>query len=244
MARFVGGRSEFLVKQSKKYKTLGLATISFFFVVLIIFILFSIIYSHNYGLVLIMCGLFLIFMIILDPLEEGLYLNAVKYHQGLKGEGAIFYELHSLHDSYAVFQNVYLPDRKWNIDFVVIGPTGIFTIEVKSEKGKVDFVGNNVTINGNPQISFIHEVSREFGDLHYYLKDQFNADIFINPLLVFSDKKVEVRLGIKPVIGNIRVIGKSWLTKAITEPPPYSYPIPKEQIEEKLLFLTKPPFKE
>ncbi|NTU66874.1 MAG: NERD domain-containing protein [Candidatus Moranbacteria bacterium] len=63
------------------------------------------------------------------------------YKQGGKGEGAIYYELLKLSDNYLVFQDVKFPTKDFNIDFVVVGPTGIFAIEVKSHKGIIGFNG-------------------------------------------------------------------------------------------------------
>jgi len=54
-----------------------------------------------------------------------------KFYRGGKAEGAIYYELAKLSNYFFVFQDIKIGDQG-NIDFVVLGPTGLFSIEVKS----------------------------------------------------------------------------------------------------------------
>lgn len=59
--------------------------------------------------------------------------RAVGYRKGVKGEMEVFKRLRSLPRSYHVFPDVDL--IRGDVDFVVVGPTGVFAIEVKHWKG-------------------------------------------------------------------------------------------------------------
>lgn len=69
------------------------------------------------------------------------YIESKNYLQGRKGEYGTYFELLNLPDAYLVFQDVKFPKKYSNIDFVVVGPAGIFAIEVKSHDGIIGFNG-------------------------------------------------------------------------------------------------------
>lgn len=140
------------------------------------------------------------------------------YRQGGRGEGAIYYELLKLPDNYLVFQDVKFPTKNFNIDFVVVGPTGIFAIEVKNHKGLIGFNGTELIKNGrafeegNP----LGQTMREAIELHAYILEQIGADHFIVPLLVFSNNKSDVKFGFNSV-KNVYVIKRGFLIEMITK---------------------------
>lgn len=136
------------------------------------------------------------------------------YRQGGKGEGSIYYELLKLPDSYFVFQDIKLPEREDNIDFVVVGQAGIFTVEVKSHEGMIGFNGEELLRNGKIIIEkdFIKQTMGEALSLQAYLKQNIGKDFFVNPVLVFS--RADVRFRFK-LVKNIYIIGKAYLNKLI-----------------------------
>jgi hypothetical protein len=108
-----------------------------------------------------------------------------------------------------------IPPLKSNIDFVVVGPTGIFSIEVKSHKGVVAYDGKQLLLNGKP---FEKDILRQTRGASIRLSDYLRSkDIIfpeIQPVLVFSNKYTTMHFGQKPVQG-VLVIGRSWLLKFI-----------------------------
>ncbi|HAT74058.1 MAG TPA: hypothetical protein DCS08_03565 [Candidatus Moranbacteria bacterium] len=99
-----------------------------------------------------------------------------------------------------------------------MGPTGIFTIEVKSHAGLVGFNGaelmrdGRIFENGNP----LKQAMQEALQLNAYILNQTGADHFVIPVLVFSSSKADVKFGMKP-IKNVYVIKKGFLLEMITE---------------------------
>lgn len=62
--------------------------------------------------------------------------------KGLEGENMVLKYLNTLPKNYFVFHDVTLPDKKGNIDHIVIGPSGLFVIETKNYTGKYRIDGN------------------------------------------------------------------------------------------------------
>ena len=158
------------------------------------------------------------------------------YKQGGKGEGAIYYELLKLSDDYLVFQDVKFPKKDYNVDFVVVGPTGIFAIEVKSHIGLIGFNGTELMKNGrafekgNP----LRQTMQEAIELHAHILEQTGIDYFIIPLLVFSSNKADVRFGFNPV-KNVYVIKRGFLNEMITGAKPNLSVDDVEKIKGELL---------
>ena len=132
-----------------------------------------------------------------------------------------------LSPEYYVFQDVHIPGHKENIDYVVVGPTGIHAIEVKNNKGigKLGFNGDELTEHSKPfKSDFLRQSMREATSLNEYLIQNGLKNVFVNPILVFSHRTAKVTFGILPK-KNVHVIGYKWLIKMITtEPLTYSDP--------------------
>lgn len=146
-----------------------------------------------------------------------------KFRSGIVGEKLIGDELKKLDTNYTVFQDIHVPGKKENIDFVVVGPTGIHAIEVKNHHGTVGFNGDELTLNQKSfEKDFLRQTMREATSLHDYLESSGIPSAFVTPIIVFSHRFASVRFGIQP-IKNVRVIQYRWLLKMITSDP-RSYP--------------------
>lgn len=151
----------------------------------------------------------------------------LRFRSGLIGESQIGIILRQLSPEYYVFQDFHIPGHKENIDFVVVGPTGIHAIEVKNDKalGILGFNGDELTAYGKPLRSdYIRQTMSEATYLNKYLVDNGLQNVFVHPILVFSHRTAKVTFGILPK-KNVHVIGYKWLIKMIaTEPVTYSDP--------------------
>lgn len=146
-----------------------------------------------------------------------------KFRSGIIGEKLIGDELKKLDANYTIFEDVHIPGKKENIDFVVVGSTGIHAIEVKNHHGTVGFNGDELTLNQKPfEKDFLRQAMREATTLHDYLISSGISNAFVIPILVFSHRFAVVRFGIQP-IKNVRVIQYRWLNKMISSEP-RSYP--------------------
>jgi len=70
------------------------------------------------------------------------YRSYALWRSGPEGERLVSDELKKLDDSYILVKNAIIPPSKGDIDYILVGPTGIFVIETKN-------VGGIVSCNGD-----------------------------------------------------------------------------------------------
>ena len=112
---------------------------------------------------------------------------------GVEGERAVGQELEGLRaDGYQVFHDIVCKKagRQFNIDHVVIGPGGIFTIETKtiskSGNSKVRYDGQSVTVNGHvPDRDPIEQAQAQRRWLKDMLKESSGKQFPIRPVVVY-----------------------------------------------------------
>lgn len=235
MATFYGKDSSYLVKNDLKY--------DFFAVMLLIFVLVVIwiIYkSAPAGISGIAALVGIIFIVKLsEPFIDLFKRKSNKFYRGWAGELDIKHVLQNLPDNFIVFQDVNFPEKRGNIDFVVVGPTGIFTVEAKSHMGNIGFNGYELTLNGRifPEKNILKQSLSEALRLREFIKQKTDKEVFVKASLVFS-KGYGMRFGLKP-IDSVYVIGKDFLLSLIRSHPNYQYPLPQELLIEKLRTLVK-----
>lgn len=120
-----------------------------------------------------------------------------KYYQGLEGERRTREEIEPIiKDGYHILNDV--PGKKFNIDFLVIGPTGIYAIEVKNPKknGKEKisyqdeciFLGSRILNKPDP----IEEAQRHANWIKAYLSDiKNNSFNHVKPVVLFPKHMIE-----------------------------------------------------
>lgn len=117
--------------------------------------------------------------------------------RGLEGELAVGQELEKLRaQGYEVFHD--LPGDSFNVDHVVVGPRGIFTIETKTvskpEKGKaiVQYDGQEVLVNGlAPDRDPIIQAKSQARWLRKLLKDVTTTEYAVRPVVIYPGWFVE-----------------------------------------------------
>lgn len=216
MAIFHGGDSKYLIGQKNKNKFFGFYSLFLVFLSLILYwilqfkIRFSIVPSIVISFGMVVLG------IILFKITNGFYILALKFKSGISGERMIRDEFKKLPDEYTVFQDIKIPQRFGNIDFVVVGPTGIFTIEVKNKHGKVDFRDDTLFLEDQNDKKDLTQAKREAVELHEYLETKLNSKIgFIFPVLVFTGH-IDIHMGLTSHEGAY-IIQKSYLNRVLTE---------------------------
>lgn len=121
------------------------------------------------------------------------YITKFSYEQGLKGEDEVSKVLKKLPVEYHLIYD-FQDKNIGNTDIVVIGPTGIWTIEVKNLKKNV------ISINNDQLFGDVHSLEKEriqayheAQNLQEYLKSK---ELFfpVNPILVFANPKTQINL--------------------------------------------------
>ncbi|MFH1126366.1 MAG: nuclease-related domain-containing protein [Candidatus Altiarchaeota archaeon] len=84
--------------------------------------------------------------LLMIPLSYALGLYAYRsymaWSSGPRGEERVLEELGKLKDDYVLIRNVVIPPSRGDIDYILVGPTGIFAIETKNVGGVVSCDGD------------------------------------------------------------------------------------------------------
>ena len=200
--------------------------------VAVVFLMF--IYGSAIWTIAVALAVLLLLIIIIKPFSDRLNLKGLQFYRGDYGEKQVRKTLKKLPDNFSVFEDVRVGDKKGNIDFIVVGPTGLFLLEVKSFSGSVDFDGRELTLNGKVfrNRNFLRQVHGEVWALKQFLEGSGLVP-YINSVLVFSSGRARLNFGFHPV-ENVYVIHKDSLQKLLHQFPSYNYPLPRERLEGKL----------
>jgi hypothetical protein len=155
-----------------------------------------------FSLVVITCS---VFMVIIFNRMVGLKEDSRNKYLGYFGECAVAEYLDALkRDGYYVFHDVpgQSGDRKFNIDHVVVGPTGLFAIETKTRsrywpieeqrREQIEFDGRRVILSHGANAQY----ARQAIDQAVWLSGEFNRKYFVQAILTFPGwEVVERKLG-------------------------------------------------
>jgi hypothetical protein len=86
---------------------------------------------------------------------------------------------------YAVFRNVYM--GYGDLDHVVVGPTGIFVIETKSNRGAVELENGRLKIRDGDETrkDYERQASQASYQLKIALSERLDTKVYVEPVLAF-----------------------------------------------------------
>lgn len=124
-----------------------------------------------------------------------------RFSRGIWGEESVMKELLRLPHDFYVFHNLSLR-HGGDIDFTVIGPTGIFAIEVKS----------HYRPNDGQMHAFLNQSHRAAMKLKHFIDAYCRRKVWVNALLVLPNNK---RDGIEHVSNDVTLVHKHELIEYI-----------------------------
>jgi len=131
------------------------------------------------------------------------------WKSGLNGERAVIKNISGkLSNEYSMFNDVLLADgkRMGNIDHIIVGPTGVFVIETKNNRGEVTFDGYRWKgVNKNPS----DQVEKNLFRVKNLLKQcQVFAqkDPYVHGVLLFSNNKAKLSIDQEKLRWTNRII--------------------------------------
>lgn len=137
-------------------------------------------------LLILMLALYLISNRLFNTVDSLTY----SWRTGRDGEWAVREALSEhLDDDFYLLNDVVLPGRRGNIDHIVIGPCGLYTIETKSVIGEVDATSDRLRINGYVNKKYIESAKRDQEALRAYLKKRLPGESRtypVYPVIVFT----------------------------------------------------------
>lgn len=215
MARMIGGPSKYLQEKRVWNKWISIDWMLGMFLAYFVYLIVNYL-SRSNRYIPIVLGITMLFVYKIFNKQAWKFLyKAANFRQGLDGEALVAAELKKLPDDYVVIQDVKLPNTKTNIDFVVLGPNGIFAIEVKNHKGNITYGGNQLLRNGYPlEKNFLWQARIESGSLTEYIQANVDRSLYANPILVFSSPNVIMKFGSVPINGVV-IIKVDWLVEYI-----------------------------
>jgi len=141
---------------------------------------------------------------------------------GAEGEDVTLEMLSSLPDSYTVLNQVLVPNKAsrtghTEIDFLVIGPNGIFVIEVKNNNGRIvgseeerEWVAHKVGRKGTPYTAPMKNPIKQLKNQIWALRNFSNERghrAWIEGLIFFSNPKSSIELKAAPSLPIIQHFG-------------------------------------
>jgi hypothetical protein len=134
---------------------------------------------------------------------------------GADGEREFLKFLKDLPDTYTVISDLDFADSYGNIDHLIIGPTGVFAIDVKSWRGTVTSDGKGeLLLNANPtdkpQVKYF---TRRVMDLRSRLNALTKLEPFVQCLFVFTHTHIKAKWG---TTGHVHCISGEQIDEYIT----------------------------
>lgn len=123
---------------------------------------------------------------------------------GLEGEDAIRQSLAALPDTYSVFRGIQ-PEGTFDVDFTVVGPNGVFAVEVKSHSGELQFH------SGSLGLKMVRQARKEAMAMHRFLLQNWKTKLFVYSFLALSRAKI----GGPRAVESVMVVSSPDLAQAI-----------------------------
>ena len=116
--------------------------------------------------------------------------SALKHGKGAGAEGVVGNQLSALGTEYKIISD--FQTGRGNIDFIVVGPKGIFTIEVKADKGVISYQNETLLVNGKTTIkNYVRQTMAESLFLSDLLYKKFGRKYFVTGILEFPYGKID-----------------------------------------------------
>jgi len=134
------------------------------------------------------------------------------WRRGAQGERFVGWLLGRLPDGWHVFHDISVGERGANIDHVVIGPGGVFTINTKNLSSKVLVRADTVLTNGRAT-AFVPKAEHEAGRAGKLLSAALGRPVHVSGAIAIIADDVKVQQQPRNVfVGRPRGV-KSWMLK-------------------------------
>jgi len=104
------------------------------------------------------------------------------WRMGARGERFSGWLLDRLPEGWHVFHDVPVGERGANIDHLVIGPAGVFTVNTKNLRGKIWVAPRTLLVNGRKR-DYLPKAVREAGRASRLLGEALRRPIAVTPVL-------------------------------------------------------------
>jgi hypothetical protein len=133
--------------------------------------------------------------------------------KGAAGERRTANDLARLPKEFAVLHDLRMPGSRANIDHLVIGPTGVFTVETKSYAKGVQIKGKRATTGGRSMDAAIAQAHRQAETMAGVLGHE------VRPVICVQDGPLELGWLSRPTVAGVRFTTGKRLARVLAEGP-------------------------
>ncbi|NNN10230.1 MAG: NERD domain-containing protein [Acidimicrobiaceae bacterium] len=146
----------------------------------------------------------------------GVHSDERAWRRGAEGEEEVAFQLRKLGDGWRVIHSVPVGANDTDIDHVVIGPPGVFTLNAKNHLGgRVVVNAKAVYVNGTYQ-PYIAKSRAEGKRAAKLLTAAYGRDVAVSPVIVIMAS--DLRINGSP--DGVNVIGRRHIAKWLAAQPP------------------------
>jgi hypothetical protein len=140
----------------------------------------------------------------------GVHTDERAWRVGARGERATARWLRRLPNGWHVFNDVPVGERGANIDHVVVGPAGVFTVNAKNLSGKV-WVGSRALLHNGHKTSYLPKAVAEAKRAAGLLSSAVGRSVNVQPILaILADEWTIKQRPTDVFVGSPRSVTK-WL---------------------------------
>lgn len=132
------------------------------------------------------------------------------WRKGAEGEEMTARTLARLPDAFVSLHDLRIPGSRANIDHLVIGPSGVFTVETKHYAGNVDVSWGKASRNGRPMTAVVAQAAGQAGVVRNLL------GIDVRPIVCIQGASVNPGLISRGRVGGVLFCPDRRLNKVIT----------------------------
>ncbi|MGL4820224.1 MAG: nuclease-related domain-containing protein [Bacilli bacterium] len=121
---------------------------------------------------------------------------------GIRGEDETFRHLRRLPDSFSVLRNVIVEERgrRSELDFVVVGPTGVFVVEAKAVVGRITGFEDSaewLQVKENGMTKTLYNPCKQVTAQAERLKRVLGGDVPVRSVVFFSRAEAQIDVKVK-----------------------------------------------
>lgn len=158
----------------------------------------------------------------------GVHTDERAYRVGADGEEAVAWRMRKLGDGWHVIHSVPVGEKGSDIDHVVIGPAGVFTLNTKNHSSKKVWVAEKAFLVSGQKTNYLRNSRHEAARASKLLTDACGFDVPVKPIIVV----MAAELNIKAQPADVHVVPRKRIGKWLQRRPSTLSPPAVESIYE------------
>jgi Nuclease-related domain len=144
--------------------------------------------------------------------------DVIRWERGAQGERATAGYLTALEDAgFISFHNRWVAGLRGDVDHIAVGPSGIFVIETKTTKAKVEVIRDRLLLADHDKQEWVDQVTREAMAVQIALRDLVDPlHRTVSPVLCVHGTGP----GIGRTVAGVQVVSGARLVAALSSAPP------------------------